>query len=139
MKSNVGLLCSAGILMNINLKLVFIFAFIIVVCVSFGFEIFSLISGLGRYDIWDAVATIIGGTVGLGLCKEFFGLFDILYTPREGDECFVSDTGVVGIECIAFFNFGVGFPAGFSGGIVSFDIFCRIGIQESLGFFLFGR
>ena len=66
------LLCSAGILMNINLKLVFIFAFIIVVCVSFGFEIFSLISGLGRYDIWDAVATIIGGTVGLGLCMFFF-------------------------------------------------------------------
>ena len=55
------LLCSAGILMNINLKLVFIFAFIIVV-----------ISGLGRYDIWDAVATIIGGTVGLGLCMFFF-------------------------------------------------------------------
>jgi len=66
------LLCSIGALMNINLKLVFIFAFIILVCVSFGFEIFSLISGLGRYDIWDAVATIIGGTVGMGICMVFF-------------------------------------------------------------------
>lgn len=66
------ILCSAGALMNIELKLVFIFSFIIVVSISFGFEIFSLISGLGRYDIWDAVATIIGAIFGMGICVSLF-------------------------------------------------------------------
>jgi len=66
------LCCIAGVLINLELNYVFIFSFIIVVSISFGFEIFSLLSGLGRYDIWDAVATIIGAIFGMGICVSFF-------------------------------------------------------------------
>jgi len=40
-------------------------AFIIVTAISYGFELFSLFSGLGRYDVYDAVASIIGGVLGM--------------------------------------------------------------------------
>ncbi|WP_298731566.1 hypothetical protein [uncultured Chitinophaga sp.] len=39
----------------------------IVVMISYGFELFSLISGHGHYDIMDAVASIIGGVLGMAL------------------------------------------------------------------------
>lgn len=39
----------------------------IVVLISYGFELFSLISGRGHHDIKDAVASIIGGVVGMAL------------------------------------------------------------------------
>jgi hypothetical protein len=39
----------------------------IVVLISYGFELFSLISGRGHHDIKDAIASIIGGLVGMAL------------------------------------------------------------------------
>ncbi len=42
-------------------------AFIVVIVVSYGFELFSKISGLGHYDFWDAVASAIGGALGISL------------------------------------------------------------------------
>lgn len=39
--------------------------FIIVVVVSYGFELFSKVTGKGHYDFIDAVATIIGGVIGM--------------------------------------------------------------------------
>lgn len=39
----------------------------IVVLISYGFELFSLISGRGHHDIKDAIASIIGGVVGMAL------------------------------------------------------------------------
>lgn len=44
---------------------------IIVVVISYGFELFSKITGLGRYDIWDAIFSIIGGLIGMGLILIF--------------------------------------------------------------------
>ena len=44
-----------------------VIAFIIVMAVSYGFELFSKFTGLGRYDMMDAVASIIGGVLGMGL------------------------------------------------------------------------
>lgn len=41
--------------------------FSIIVLISYGFELFSLISGRGHHDIMDAVASIIGGVVGMAL------------------------------------------------------------------------
>ncbi len=38
----------------------------IVIAISYGFELFSLITGMGRYDFMDAVASVIGGAVGMG-------------------------------------------------------------------------
>jgi VanZ family protein len=42
-------------------------AFAIVVAVSYGFELFSKFTGRGHYEIWDAVAAIIGGVLGMGI------------------------------------------------------------------------
>ena len=42
-------------------------AFIIVLVISYGFELFSKITGMGRYDFIDAVASAIGGLLGMGL------------------------------------------------------------------------
>lgn len=42
-----------------------IFVSVIVIAVSYGFELFSKITGKGIYDFWDAVASIIGGAVGM--------------------------------------------------------------------------
>jgi glycopeptide antibiotics resistance protein len=38
-----------------------------VIAVSYGFELFSKLTGWGIYDFWDAVASIIGGILGMGL------------------------------------------------------------------------
>lgn len=42
-------------------------ALVIVIAVSYGFELFSKITGVGRYDFMDAVASAIGGAVGMGM------------------------------------------------------------------------
>jgi glycopeptide antibiotics resistance protein len=39
----------------------------IVIAISYGFELFSKITGLGHYDFMDAVASVIGGLLGMGL------------------------------------------------------------------------
>ncbi|WP_315819145.1 hypothetical protein [Paraflavitalea speifideaquila] len=50
---------------HIALSVVAVLALVIVI--SYGFELFSLITGLGVYDFMDAVASAIGGVFGLGL------------------------------------------------------------------------
>jgi hypothetical protein len=40
-------------------------ALVMVVVISHGFELFSLITGKGHYDVMDAVASIIGGITGM--------------------------------------------------------------------------
>jgi glycopeptide antibiotics resistance protein len=42
-------------------------AFAIVVAISYGFELFSLVTGMGHYDFMDAVASVIGGVLGMGV------------------------------------------------------------------------
>ena len=39
--------------------------FVIVIVISYGFELFSMATGLGRYDFYDAIASIIGGVLGM--------------------------------------------------------------------------
>ena len=51
----------------IHTLLATILASIIVIAVSYGFELFSLITGKGHYDFMDAVASTIGGIVGMVL------------------------------------------------------------------------
>lgn len=46
-------------------------AFGIVVAISYGFELFSKITGKGRYDFMDAVASIIGGILGMAVVLIF--------------------------------------------------------------------
>lgn len=40
---------------------------LIVIIISYGFELFSKITGMGRYDVMDAVASVIGGVAGMGI------------------------------------------------------------------------
>jgi hypothetical protein len=40
---------------------------LIVIIISYGFELFSKITGMGRYDFMDAVASVIGGVGGMGI------------------------------------------------------------------------
>ncbi|MFT3748358.1 MAG: hypothetical protein QM768_08585 [Agriterribacter sp.] len=44
---------------------------IIVIVVSYGFELFSKITGKGTYDFIDAVASVIGGVIGIGFALVF--------------------------------------------------------------------
>lgn len=39
--------------------------FIAVVIISYGFEVFSLITKKGHYEVLDAVAAILGGVIGM--------------------------------------------------------------------------
>ncbi|HRP55203.1 hypothetical protein [Agriterribacter sp.] len=50
---------------NIILSSVVVLA--IVIAVSYGFELFSKITGIGTYDFMDAVASVIGGVLGMGM------------------------------------------------------------------------
>ena len=50
---------------NAGLSVLIVLALVIII--SYGFELFSLVTGLGIYDFMDAVASIIGGVLGLGL------------------------------------------------------------------------
>ena len=43
-----------------------IITFIIIVTISYGFELFSKITGHGHYEVMDAVASVIGGIIGMG-------------------------------------------------------------------------
>ena len=72
----------AGIAMGFVLQIISIFLFptlfsaiwvslLIVIVVSFGFELFSLVTGFGHYDFMDAIATIIGGVLGIGFILIF--------------------------------------------------------------------
>lgn len=42
-----------------------------VVGISYGFELFSKITGKGHYDVMDAFASILGGIVGIGAVLPF--------------------------------------------------------------------
>jgi len=44
-----------------------IITLVVVIFISYGFELFSKITGFGIYDIMDAVASIIGGVAGMGI------------------------------------------------------------------------
>lgn len=48
-----------------NYWLSILITFLLVVAVCYGFELFSLITKIGHYEILDAVAGIIGGTIGM--------------------------------------------------------------------------
>ena len=48
-----------------------ILAFSIVIIISYGFELFSLITGKGHYEFMDAVAALSGGIVGIGIVLIF--------------------------------------------------------------------
>lgn len=40
---------------------------IVVIAISYGFELYSKFTGHGHYEVMDAVASVIGGLLGMGL------------------------------------------------------------------------
>ena len=74
---------AVGILMGITLQifsgyvmpghfvLSVVTSFILVVAISYGFELFSLFTGKGHYELLDAVAGTIGGIVGIAIILIF--------------------------------------------------------------------
>lgn len=38
---------------------------VIIIVISYGFELFSKLTGKGTYDFMDAVASVIGGVIGM--------------------------------------------------------------------------
>jgi glycopeptide antibiotics resistance protein len=46
-----------------------------VIAISYGFELFSKITRIGVYDFMDAVASIIGGVIGMGIVLTSLWLF----------------------------------------------------------------
>ncbi len=53
--------------LNDNTGMAILIAFAGVVAVSYGFELFSKVTGMGHHDVMDAVFSIIGGVAGMGL------------------------------------------------------------------------
>ena len=47
----------------------------IVAAISYGFELYSLVTGKGHYEVQDAVASVIGGMVGISLIALVLGPF----------------------------------------------------------------
>ena len=50
-------------------------SFALVIAISYGFELFSKITGMGHHDVMDAIASIIGGVVGMGFTLAIHTLF----------------------------------------------------------------
>jgi len=58
---------SAGLLLPMHLYWAAIISLAIVTAISYGWELLSKITGKGHYEIMDAVFSIIGGLVGMGI------------------------------------------------------------------------
>ena len=50
-----------------RLILASVIALIVITAISYGFELFSKFTGLGHYEVMDAVAAVIGGLLGMGV------------------------------------------------------------------------
>ncbi|MBC7902327.1 MAG: hypothetical protein H7Y27_02855 [Gemmatimonadaceae bacterium] len=45
--------------------------FVVIVAISYGFELFSKFTGKGHYEVNDAIASVIGGLLGMGIIIGF--------------------------------------------------------------------
>lgn len=66
------LLSGAGYFFKHGLTVSVLIAFALLVLVCYGFELLSLITGKGHYDIVDVIAGVIGGMIGLGIALVMF-------------------------------------------------------------------
>ena len=58
-------------LLRDHLILATVIAFVLVIVISYGFELFSKTTGFGIYDFIDAVASAVGGVLGMALALLF--------------------------------------------------------------------
>ena len=57
----------ASFLLKDHLVIATAIVFVLVLAISYGFELFSKTTGLGVYDIIDAVASAVGGVLGMAV------------------------------------------------------------------------
>lgn len=61
-------------------------ALAIVIAISYGFELFSLFSGFGHYDFYDAIASIIGSMLGMAIviwAQNQFGILNMVIEAQS--------------------------------------------------------
>jgi glycopeptide antibiotics resistance protein len=56
-------------LLPAHLVLATAIAFVLTVIISYGFELYSLFTGHGHYDLMDAIAGVVGGLAGMALLQ----------------------------------------------------------------------
>ncbi|MEP7164460.1 MAG: hypothetical protein ABI741_07195 [Ferruginibacter sp.] len=68
-----GILLQAAAIYFFQISPVFsgLLVFTALLAICYGFELFSLLTGRGHYELMDAFAGIIGGTLGMGLAWLF--------------------------------------------------------------------
>ncbi|HVG41325.1 MAG TPA: hypothetical protein VM888_06915 [Chitinophagaceae bacterium] len=49
-------------------------SFLLIAAISYGFELYSLFTGHGHYDFLDAIASVLGGIVGMAITFLFLML-----------------------------------------------------------------
>lgn len=54
-------------LLHVSLPQRLLVNILLVIAIAYGFELFSLVTGKGHYEVMDAVATLIGGLIGMTL------------------------------------------------------------------------
>ena len=59
-------------LLPAHLILASVITLFVVIGISYGFELYSKITGHGHYEVMDAIAAIIGGALGIGLVLLFY-------------------------------------------------------------------
>lgn len=59
------LLAAGDWLFPLHFRAVAIVVFILIAAICYGFELFSKFTGLGHYEVMDAVAGIVGGVLGM--------------------------------------------------------------------------
>ena len=62
-----GMFLQGALLYVLHLSLLAgsIWAFVLSILIAYGFELFSLITGKGHYEVMDAVAGVLGALVGM--------------------------------------------------------------------------
>jgi hypothetical protein len=60
-----ALFASANYIFTFHAPILLLLSFVALVIICYGFELFSLVTGKGQYDLIDAIAGIIGGTIGI--------------------------------------------------------------------------
>jgi glycopeptide antibiotics resistance protein len=58
-------------LLSAHHSLATLITFLLIIAISYGFELTSKFTHRGHYDLMDAVASIIGGMLGIGLVSLF--------------------------------------------------------------------
>ena len=44
-----------------------VISLVLIIVISYGFELFSLFTGWGHYEVMDAIAAIVGGLLGMSI------------------------------------------------------------------------